>query len=117
VITDITQETRTLAQQARAAEALVGLTRMYGHLPAPTIRIHATDTATDLTLEAPTEFEMWRTALQVAPDAVALHAYATSVWLVAEAVFRGVRVYLYGYGVPLTVEQARTVQEPVAVSV
>lgn len=114
--TQVTQEPRTLAQQMPAAEALVGLTKMLGHLPAPYVVVHSTPPVIALQLNTPSEFETWRTALQLAPDTVTLHAYVDTAWLAADTVFRGVEVHLTGHGLPLTLEQAETVQEPLAVS-
>lgn len=112
---DITQEPRPLAQQALAAEALVGLTMMFGHLPAPFVTVHLPHLVQlaqlDFQLETPADFEAWRTALQLAPAAVTLHAYRSSTWLATETVFRGVCLKLTGHNLPLTEEQANTVQE------
>lgn len=116
--TETTETPRTLAQQALAAEAVVGLTQMFGHLPAPFLTIHTVYTAAvDLQLDTPQEFETWRTALQIAPDTVTLHVFQGSTWLGAEGVFRGVQLHLTGHNLPLTVVQAASARDGQTVSV
>lgn len=96
-----------LTDQASAINALTGLVETFGHLPTPYITVHTTSTAVDIQLNAPQEFEAWRSALGVAPAVVTLHAYSGSTWLAASALFRGVELRLSGHNLSVTVEQVR----------
>ena len=97
----------TPADQATALEALNLLTSMSPTLPPVHVTVHATtyggvhaqcDTATD--------FEAWRTALQIPTDAVDLHGSSAGGWLSAETAVRGVYLRITGYGLNITPEQA-----------
>lgn len=104
----------TIGGQAAVAEALVALIEMFGDLPAPYITIHAPrwePAVLGLQLDNPEAFELWRTALGIAPSGVELHANASQGWLQAEGVFHGVGINLTGHGVTLPTEQ----DEPQAV--
>lgn len=96
----IAERTTPMNDQAAAAAALLGLTQMFGHLPAPYITIHThSQGGLDLQFSNPTEFEAWRTALVVPTDAIELKSYAGDAWLAADAVFCGARVHLSGHGI------------------
>lgn len=102
--------TPTFADRKPVAEALLELTEMFGHLPIPSITMYTVGTPMNLQLRTADAFEQWRTALQIAPSAVSLHGYNENAWLSADTAFRGVRLELSGYGLPLTAEQAETPQ-------
>lgn len=100
----------TLDQAQATVTALGCLVIEFPGLPAPYITIHTSSSRLDLQLETPAAFECWRAALSVPTAAVTLHAYSDAVWLAADARYEGVTVHLSGFGVPLTVEQARESQ-------
>ncbi|MFE5090643.1 hypothetical protein ACFRCI_09610 [Streptomyces sp. NPDC056638] len=105
----ITREIPSLAQQAPAAEALMGLAQMAGDLPAAYIVIHASmPVHIAVQLDTPAQFEAWRTALQVPAESVEMLAEpsADMVWLATDMVVRGVAVRLTGHGVALSPETA-----------
>lgn len=109
--TETTERTpATIAEHVPSVEALASLIAMFGHLPKPYITLYTTD-GFALQLDHPTAFEAWRTALQLPTEPITLHATGNSVWLDTSGVFRGVRLDLTGFGVPLTQEQAQTPQE------
>lgn len=96
----IAERTTPMNDQAAAAAALLGLTQMFGHLPAPYVTIHAhSQGALDLQFSTPTEFEVWRTALLVPAEAIDLKTYGGDAWLATDAVFCGTRIHLSGHGV------------------
>ncbi|MFF5980894.1 hypothetical protein ACFY78_18815 [Streptomyces olindensis] len=92
-------------EQAPVVEALAALVRMFGHLPKPYITLNRFSTALGLQLDSPSAFEQWRTALQVAPDAVDSRSSENDAWLCADGVFRGVAVRLTGFGLVLPGER------------
>ncbi|NED73320.1 hypothetical protein G3I51_13405 [Streptomyces sp. SID9944] len=108
--------TNPISSQGDATDALVALIETFGHLPSAYIKIHApvrsfAPARLALQFDSPQAFELWRTALAVPPSGVALHAVSDEyVWLDAAAVFRGVRVELTGFGVPLSAELANRAQ-------
>ncbi|MGW2692419.1 hypothetical protein ACWC3Y_11215 [Streptomyces sp. NPDC001296] len=114
--TEITEPTtRPISSQGDATDALVALIETFGHLPSGYIKIHRpvlTVPATlGIQLDSPQNFEMWRTALAVPPSGVTLHATTDDyVWLDADAVFHGVAIHLTGFNVPLSAQQANTLQ-------
>ncbi|WP_318202906.1 hypothetical protein [Streptomyces sp. SCL15-4] len=105
---------RPISEQRAAAEALVALTEMLGSLPGGYIKIHQpyfSPAWMGIQFETPQAFELWREALCIPGADVSLHATSDAyVWLGATTVFRGVRIELTGFDVPLTAEQATTPQ-------
>ncbi|WP_172384764.1 hypothetical protein [Streptomyces sp. MNP-20] len=103
-----------LSEQSPAVEALVTLVEMFGSLPGGYIMIHSQryggPVKLDLQLDAPQDFEQWRTCLRIAPADVALEASPGYTWLSATGRCRGVDVEITGFGVPLTYQQATTPQ-------
>ncbi|MEU5595723.1 hypothetical protein [Streptomyces sp. NPDC020298] len=106
---------RPISEQGAAAEALGSLIRMFGQLPDAYIKVHrpvlSVPAELGLQLDTPQAFEIWRTALGIAPSGVEMRATSDKhVWLQADGVFHGVAVHLTGFNVPLTAEQANTLQ-------
>lgn len=103
-----------ICEQRAAAEALVALMVMQGALPGGYIKIHQgcySSAWLAIQFQTPNAFELWREALGIPGSAVSLHAPSDEyVWLDAKTTFRGVKVELTGFGVPLTAEQANTPQ-------
>ncbi|MFJ1869919.1 hypothetical protein [Streptomyces chartreusis] len=93
-----------------AIEALAELVQMFRHLPKPYITLTRSTAQLGLQLDSPSEFEQWRTALQIAPDTVDALSSETDAWLGADGVFRGVTVRLTGFGLVLPQEQTETTQ-------
>lgn len=93
-----TETIEQASEQAPAAEALVALIQMFGHLPRPYIVIDREAAELYLQLESPGDFEVWRTALQIAPSDVSIRQNTSRSWLKAQGVFRGVEVALAGFG-------------------
>ncbi|WP_267244402.1 hypothetical protein [Streptomyces sp. PR69] len=87
-----------ISSQAPAAEALVALINMFGHLPTPYIVIHSGTSELFLQLDSPSAFEAWRAALQIAPSGVEIRSNGHESWLKTWGVFRGVPVQLTGFG-------------------
>lgn len=97
----------SLTEQAAAFETLDLLVSLYPDLPPAYITIHDTalvgvkamcDTATD--------FEAWRTALQIPTAAVDLYGNSAGGWLAAETTVRGVLLRITGHGLAISREQA-----------
>ncbi|MGW1127494.1 hypothetical protein [Streptomyces sp. NPDC002526] len=101
----------TLADLLPAIEAVTYLSKTYPALPAP-YTVLGEGAVIDLQTHTPHAFEAWRTALQIPPAAVELHAYAEDAWLHATTIIRGVPLVLTGYSLPITFEQARIEQDP-----
>lgn len=98
----------TLGSQMPALQTLVALADFCGSLPTPYITVSGVyANHVDLQLDNPADFEVWRTALQIPPAAVELHAYRPESWLAATTVVRGITVVLAGHGLLLAVEDAR----------
>ncbi|MFC9700867.1 hypothetical protein ACFTWD_09270 [Streptomyces sp. NPDC056943] len=96
-----------ISVQAPAAAALLALTETFDGLPAGYITMHSRGKIyVGLQLDSPDAFEAWRTALLISPEAVQLCAFEGSTWLAADAMFRGVRFHVTGYGIALTVAEA-----------
>ncbi|MEV6833568.1 hypothetical protein AB0N17_03395 [Streptomyces sp. NPDC051133] len=121
----MTTETTFLApcpiiEQGAAVEALAALIEMFGQLPGGYIKIHqpvlTIPASLGLQVDTAQSFELWRAALGIAPSGVELRATSDDcVWLQADGVFHGVAVHLTGFNVPLTAEQANTLQDTPAV--
>ncbi|MYT24588.1 hypothetical protein GTW69_30645 [Streptomyces sp. SID7760] len=110
-ISAIAEQATPMNRHAAAAAALLGLTQMFGHLPAPYVTIHSTrDASLGLQLDDPAAFEAWRTALLTPAETVVLRMGGDEAWLSTEAVFQGVRVDLTGFGIalpaPVSLERA-----------
>lgn len=97
-------DTARFVDQTPAIEALAELNQMFGHLPKPYITMNRFGGQLGLQLDSPSEFEQWRTALQIAPDSVNAHSNESDAWLAANGVFRGVAVRLTGFGLVLPSE-------------
>ncbi|WP_030569724.1 hypothetical protein [Streptomyces aureocirculatus] len=95
-----------------AAQALVGLTEMFGHLPMSDVILRAAPREIVLRPPSPDAFEQWRAALQITPDSVSLRAFGGCAWLQADGVFQGVAVHMSVHDLPLTEEQAETPPAP-----
>ncbi|MFG3140798.1 hypothetical protein ACGFZA_31905 [Streptomyces sp. NPDC048211] len=104
--------TGTLADLASAIEALAYLQRTFPTLPTLHVILLHNGASLDLQANSPDAFEQWRTALQIPPAAVELHAYYEGAWLHAVAAARGIATILTGHGLPITADQARTEQDP-----
>ncbi|MER5213657.1 hypothetical protein ABT063_24575 [Streptomyces sp. NPDC002838] len=100
---------RPISAQSDAAEALVALISMFGHLPGGYIKIFQQFTSLPvdlgLQLDSPRDFEQWRAVLGITPSDVELCHDGVSGWLRAEGVFRGVGVKITGHGVVLPAKQ------------
>ena len=102
---------QTIADQAPAFVALAALADAFGNLPSPYIVVHSSGPVSiGLQLRSPAAFEMWRVALQIAPNGVRLLTHEDAVWLAASTRLRGVSVDVTGFGMPVTTEQATAVQ-------
>jgi hypothetical protein len=112
----------TINGQRPAFEALLGLTAMFGGLPAAYVQVQPEGRSlrVGLQFDTPQDFEQWRTALQIPSASVILRSNTASenVWLSVDGVFRGISVHLTGFGVALSAELAKTYQEmpPTAVA-
>lgn len=96
----IAERTNPMNQLAAAAAALLGLTQMFGHLPAPYIVIHSVGSVClDLQLSSPAAFEAWRTALVIPVENVELRGPLDRPWLVVETVHAGVVIELASHGI------------------
>lgn len=91
-----------------AIEALAELVQMFRHLPKPYVTLTRSIARLGLQLDSPSEFEQWRTALQIAPDTVDAKKSESDAWLAANGVFRGIEVRLTGFGLVLPQEKAAT---------
>lgn len=116
----VAEATAPISGQRTGVQALAALIDQFESLPDAHITIHqpfrGSHAKLDLQLQTPLDFEVWRTALQIAPETVALHVTISFAWLAADHRFDGVPVHITGFGVPLTPEQAaeqRTMQAPV----
>jgi hypothetical protein len=120
--TETTAPNPQITGQADALALLLSLTQEFGHLPAAYLKIHAPMYSfpawVGVQLDSPQAFEQWRAALELAPAGVKLRATPEYVWLSAEGVFRGTRIEVTGFNVPLTPEQTapQVADEAVAVT-
>ncbi|MFE9127003.1 hypothetical protein ACFYOF_16560 [Streptomyces sp. NPDC007148] len=107
--TETTVPAAQLREQGDALALLLSLTQEVGHLPAAYLRthrpMHGIASWIGIQLDSPQDFEQWRTALELAPPDVELRSTHDYVWLQVEGMFRGTKVLLTGFNVPLTHEQ------------
>ncbi|MFJ3085029.1 hypothetical protein [Streptomyces sp. NPDC086838] len=102
--------TNTFADLLPAIEAVTYLAKTHPTLPAP-YTVLGQGAVIDLQAHTPDAFEAWRAALQIPPAAVELHAYDEDAWLQTSTVIRGVPLLLMGYGLPISVGEARLEQD------
>ncbi|MGY5048234.1 hypothetical protein ACWDE0_21780 [Streptomyces sp. 900105755] len=98
------------SELALVAEALLALSAEFAELPRPYVPVWPTGSHFTIQLQHPSHFEAWREALGLPTGSIELVAGAGSVWLSASGSYRGVGFALSGHGVPLTQEQAETLQ-------
>lgn len=98
----------TIGEQLPAIQSLAALASTFSALPAAYIVVSGVCLDRfDLQVETPADFEVWREALQVAPEAVEFHSYGGGSWLELRTVFHGTRVHVTGHGLYVGVEVAK----------
>ncbi|MFI1021303.1 hypothetical protein [Streptomyces olivaceus] len=101
-----------ISEQLPAIQALASLAQQHATLPEAYITLHAPmpehgfPGKVDLQMQSAQEFEVWREALGIDPDSVALHATLSSTWLAADGHHQGVTVHISGFNIPVTRLQA-----------
>lgn len=101
----------TMAEQAPLAVALASLAAEYSDLPAAYITVHDTHGyGIDLQFTTAHDFEAWREALRFRAESVRLHVGSGRPWLAVVGEYRGVRVVLSGFNVPVSAELAAVPQ-------
>jgi hypothetical protein len=119
-VTVTTETTPQLGEQGRAVQVLADLIAQHPKLPAAYITLHApiheidADARLDIQLDGPA-FEDWRSALNVDPAGVALHATVSNTWLAFDTVRNSVRVHVAGFMPSLTAEQLTAPRDTEAV--
>jgi hypothetical protein len=99
---------------------LTELVVQFGDLPAAYITIHqpwkGAASKLDFNIDTPTDFEQWRIALGIAPDAVSLHPHSRESWVAASTVRDGITIHISAHGISLTEDQlsAPRIREDVA---
>ncbi|MFB7285494.1 hypothetical protein [Actinacidiphila glaucinigra] len=97
----------TMGDQAREIVALAGIAAEFADLPSAYITLNDVPGARniDLQLDTPYDFEVWRVALGIDPQTVALRVGGMDAWLSTDVEYRGVSVHLAGHGIPVAREQ------------
>jgi len=113
--------TASISVQQSAAQALTALAAQYPTLPAAYITIHhpfeLRPGRLDLQFSSWQEFELWREALEIAPDEVTLHFSGVNSWIAGVTTVLDTEVEISGFGIALNSEQytaPRTVTEVAA---
>lgn len=101
-------KTPAIAEQRAAFEALAAMAVAFPDLHGGYATVHTPmygAAAIGLSLRSPQGFEQWRTALQIEPRDIEMHADDKGAWLAGDSMFYGVEVHLTGFGLPLSREQ------------
>jgi hypothetical protein len=86
---------------APVVEALSALVAECADLPRPYIGVESVGQRLTVQLMDPAHFDAWREALRVPESAVSVERNPSRAWLRAEGEYRGVRLVLLGFGLPL----------------
>ncbi|NEA61331.1 hypothetical protein [Streptomyces sp. SID12488] len=104
-----TDHASPVSVQRSAVQVLADLIDQHPELPAAHVTIYKPfgGKAADLHLsvDTPHRFELWRTALGIAPSDVALYVYAGDSWLAAQAIRAGIDIKIATHGIAMTDEQ------------
>lgn len=101
-------EVPSITAQRAAFEALAAMAATFPELLSGYATVHTPmygPATIGLGLRNPQGFEQWRTALQIEPRDIEVHADNKGAWLAGNGVFCGVEVHVTGFGLPLTPEQ------------
>jgi hypothetical protein len=86
--------TNVLSDQARALAAVIAVADQHPHLPSGYLTCHSDGRPTVL-LSHPSEFEAWRSALLVEPEAVALGSLSGKAKLSLSTTASGVPLHIW----------------------
>lgn len=112
--------TSPVSVQRSAVQLLDRLMSEHPELPSAYIVIHqpwrGKPSRLGLQLSTPTDFELWRVALGIRPDAVELEEYGPGSWVQAAGVRDGLHLEITAHGILLTDDMlnAPRVREDVA---
>ncbi|MFE6482432.1 hypothetical protein ACFVGN_05755 [Streptomyces sp. NPDC057757] len=101
-----TENSSPLAIQGSAIQVLADLVGQHPDLPAAYITIRepwqGAPSRLDLQLDTPTEFERWRTTLDIPSADVDLEPYGRASWVTVPAVREGIKMVLSAHGILIT---------------
>lgn len=104
-----TETTARISRQRSAVEVLGKLTDLYDSLPSGYITIQRPwgdqPSEVHLGLHTPDDFEQWRAALGITPDAVVLHFLAANSWVEAATSHDGIPLGISAHGIRLTADE------------
>jgi hypothetical protein len=101
---ETTERTHQASQLVPMAEALLALASTFGHLPVPYVTITRSEPELGLLTDAVGDFELWRAALLIAPDAVELVNSGPNSWLAVDGFAHGAPVHLTCHSIALPIE-------------
>jgi hypothetical protein len=115
-----TESTARIATQRPAFQLLADLAEQHPDLPPAHIMIERTwqnqPSAITVTVEAPTHFTPWLTALGIKPAGVTLCPSGRGSWIEASTVHEGHRIEIAAHGILVTQDQVRAPRTVEAVS-